>query len=330
MKSLVFALAISAASIARAGPVELSYSLEVRLRSFQVDADLWAGGRLAMKRGDEAGRARYVLDRVVEDPWKFYWSSPGIGSAEVKNATEAVPAAATWAARTAVEKDAETRARARHDRWTKQWGGKRALDQSFVFLVIGPPAGRFAFTSSRAGAVSGVQNRMTDRWLPTGFPDWVAGKPVQGYGFWAADPQPPPWEPHCYHALVEALKLLKTPIATDAQLAAIDAGQKWELTLAAVPEGARAVLETLAPKTKGRLGGAGGAKIPLVTTAAGDAIAIDGKSEAVKVGDGVTMTVERHARARKDAEGVVADRVEVRLDKGSDLRFVLKIGYEPK
>lgn len=315
----LLALVLLAGANAHAAPAEVTFELKAKIRSFSVDADLWAGARLGFDADpQEGGGTKFALTRVAESPWKFYWVSPAVGSAEAKFATEATFAEASWPARQAAEKDAETRGRAKHAEWTKAWGGKRPFDQAFTFFVIGAPAGRFRFESSPTGAVGPVTNRLTNRWLPNGFPDWVAGKGEQGYAFWANDAQPPAWEPHTWHAVEKALRLL----ACDAlQQGVVAAAASWTKECPALTAGARDVVETLAPKTKGRLA------LDAPKSLQFQSFLRDGRLESTGTSGGAKPVVVR--KVVSDGARIRSDQLSLELaDGGAEIR--LQIGWALK
>lgn len=318
MRALATTLLLLCPSLTWAAPTDLSYDLEVRIRSFKVDADLLAGARLEMDATPHAGGTRLVLRRPVEHPWKFYWVAPVVGREEVKFASEVSLPAATWDARKKADAAADRRGRELWSKWQKEWKGKRAFDQAFSFYVIGSPRGRFVVEAPAGGGVSKANNRVTDRWLPTGFPDWVAGKKVEGYAFWADDPSPPEWEPHTYDALAAAVKLLSTPV------------REGEVVHPDVAGAARQVLETLVPKTKGQFGGR--ADVPLTMTASteGERRVLEGTSAPVKVAGQSGMSLVLHRRTVLEADGrPLSDHARVELKKGSELSLKLSVGWGP-
>lgn len=316
MRVLAIGLLLLCPALASAAPVELSYDLEVRIRSFKVDADLMSGARLEMDASPHAGGTRLVLRRPVEDPWKFYWVSPVVGREEVKFASELSLPAATWDARKKAEAAADRRGRALWAKWQRAWKGKRAFDQAFSFFVIGSPRGRFIVEAPAGGGVSKVVNRVTDRWLPTGFPDWVAGRKVEGYAYWANDPSPPEWEPHTYDAMAAATKLLSVPVSEGSVVHPDVAGA------------ARHVLETLVPKTKGQFGGRADVPLTMTATSEGERRILEGTSAPVKVAGQSGMSLVLHRKTVLEPDGrPVSDRMRVELTKGGELSLKLSVGW---
>lgn len=315
---------------------ELFYGLQVRLRSFKVDADMLAGGKLAM-RGQPAkdGSVTLALERPVTHPWKFYWVSPAIGAAEVKCASEVTLSEGTWQARAEAEKEAERNALKQHAAWTSQWGGKKQFDQSFTFFVIGAPKARFNSQLSRGGKLTGISNRMTHRWLPGGFFDWLEKRPQEGYGFWAKEDRPPDWQPHCYHAFAAALKLLEQDAlksGSPEQTASLGLNGRFVSAFPDLPQRTRAVLETLVPRTKGEFSGSGSPSgQATVTELTDDWLGVTTAIAPMKVdgGDGVQLKLTRRSRFDRRRGHMAADRCDVEIWKGDNPKLSLQVGYGP-
>ncbi len=232
---------------------EVWYRLKALVRSPRIDADIRAGGRLLMSVNPKAGNTqRLSLVAPLEDPWKLYWVDPlGPFGQETKVAMVTALPQGSWDALATTREKIERIGREHHTVWLQDADPKRPLDGVFGFLVIGPARDRFAIDFAPEGTVEKVTNRLTDRWLPGPFDQFVgreAGKNLtKGYWFWNdREAMPPDWEPHTYRALAAALELLALPLP-DPQ--AGEATILWEDP----EEIATRVLATLAPKA--RLGG---------------------------------------------------------------------------
>lgn len=330
----MFAVAagLLAPAVARA-QADLWYELRLRVRSFQADADLWAGARLRMSESvEEDGRRVLELVEPLEDAWKLYRISPLLGRNELKHAAELTLPEGSWSARLSAESRAEELARQRYEVWRRQWGIVQEFDQAFSFFIIGAPARRFSVRVHEDGATREVQNRLTHRWLPTGFPDWLAGAAEEGYGFWADDARPPHWEPHGYHALASALELLDTSPLKDGSpgaTLALAAGERYRVHVPSVPERTRAVLETLHPPARGRFRGRGEGELDLVVVEVKKGgVRLRGRSgwRAAQEGGGLEYRLSRRARVSLP-EGLVGDEVEVELRRGRDAELRLVVGW---
>lgn len=292
-----------------ATPVELSFDLEVHVRKFVIDADLLGGARLQMEQKGE----KIVLQTPIEHPWKLYRVSPLVGPAEVKYASDVSFDEVSWEERKAAQEAADRRGRTL---W-KRHGEKHGFDQAFIFYVIGSPKGRLVVERRTGGGVSKVTNRVTDRWLPTGFNDWINGKPVEGYAFWEDAPKPD-WEPHTYDALVAALSLLSVPVAEGPVLHPNVAGQ------------ARGVMETLMPVTRGRTSWKGDVTLTMAATRAGENTVFEGTSARVNVDGEKDLFLTLHRKTLLDSERVpVSDEVRVELTQGRTMSLKLSVGYKP-
>lgn len=310
MRCLATILLLLVPAVTSAAPVELSFELEVHVRKFVIDADLLAGARLQM----ESTGTELVLQTPIEHPWKLYRVSPLVGPAEVKYASDVSLPIVSWTDREKAEEAADRRGR---DLW-KRHGEKNEFDQAFIFYVIGAPEGRFVVEQAPRGGVSKVTNRVTDRWLPTGFVDWVNGKPVEGYAFWANEPQPPDWQPHTYDALAEALRLLSVPVSEGRVVHPDVAGQ------------ARAVMETLMPMTKGRTSWHRDVALKMTATRDGENTVFEGRSGLVKVDGESGLRLTLYRRTTLDPQGLsVSDEVRVELKKDKELSLKLSVGYRP-
>lgn len=318
--------------------VELRYELRVRIRSLRIDADLWSGGRLVMAADPNGsdGTTTLRLVRVLEHPWKLWWVSPLVGFGELKYAEEIALDSGTWASRMRAESATQSRGRLRWEQWRREWGGNADLDQSFAFYIIGSPRGRWRTLLGPTGEIQTVVNRLTHRWLPNGFTDWLAGNPREGYGFWADDPEPPAWEPHAYHAFAEALRLLSVSAIPASGWTPID-GARWEVRHRELVSGARQVLETLAPATRGRVPGSGDALFQyVVEEGEGGRFVIRGDTGPSLVeGSGGMLKgdLELHAErvlewapsARPLAGSVVADDLRVMIGRGEQVSLEIRV-----
>lgn len=309
-RAAVLALTLIA-SQATAEPVEVFFELELHLRSFTVDADVLAGGRLLMREGEGGA---LVLERVLEHPWKLYRVSPLVGREEVKYATDVTLEPASNEGRARAEAEAD--ARGRHF-WTGQ-NIDVPFDQAFVFFVLGPPEGRFRIEPGSGGGVRRVSNHMTDRWLPDGLAEALSARPVEGYAYWESAREPPEWSPHAYDAFVKALALLQGPLHAGPA--------RHRGTIGQVAD----VVETLLPKARGRFQGQGDVTIAMTLEADGVERVFEGTSArmAVPGGKGLDVVVSRRARLAPGGASV-ADEVRVEMTKRRELSLKLRVGFEP-
>lgn len=347
ISALLLAIGLSCAfpTPANAEEYELRYEVRVRIRSLRLDADLWSGGRLALASvNDASGVSTLRLSRVLEHPWKFWWVSPLIGSSEVKYAEEVTLDAGTWASRRVAEQAVRSRSRLRWERWRREWGGDAELDQAFSFHLIGDPSGRWLTRIGQAGEVLSVTNRLTHRWLPTGFADWLEGRPQEGYGFWADDPEPPEWEPHAYHAFADALRLLEVPALPFERSRPADEsirhdrslpspGDEWEVRHPNLPNAARRVLETLAPATKGRFDVSGTAVLRFrAEDGPNGRLVVRGESPLTRV-PGKERFEHRSRRELvidRATGRVLADELQVEIRRGEQASLEIEVARIPR
>lgn len=236
-------------------PWEAWYSVSARVRSLRVDADLVAGGRLAMvERAASSGKLVLSLDEVLEHPWKLYWVDPfGPIGTEVKVASVVTLPEATWEGLARAEEESERSALDRHRAWFETAQRPRALDGTFAFLVIGDAKDRFRIEVAPDGRLAGVTNHLTDRWLPGPFDQFVNAtanrSPGVGYWFWnRGEEVPHGYEPHTYRALAAALELLALEVPA---AGAFGSSAPEPLVWRQVRERALRVLSTLAPRLDG-------------------------------------------------------------------------------
>ena len=222
--ALLSALLLAAPAAAQPEPppgYEVYYRLAASVRHWRADTDLLAGGRLWMNTTDtSSGEIVLRLAEVLESPWKFYWIDPvGPYGTEVKVATVETLSEGTWEQLKAARERAGAFGRRTFESWLH--GGQQAVEfnGTFSFVVIGPAQNRFEIRLDRSGEVAEVRNRLTDRWLNGPFDDhfraWERQRPddsKHGYWFWnQGEENPFPYEPHTYHALEVALRLLAGP-----------------------------------------------------------------------------------------------------------------------
>ncbi|MBI3893887.1 MAG: hypothetical protein HY303_20400 [Candidatus Wallbacteria bacterium] len=313
--------------------VDLEYSLRARLRSFLVKADFWAGGKLLMDaRRQPDGRTLLSLARVEEQPWKFMWFAPKAIGAQAGYAADVTLAAGTWPARKAAEGLVEKRAREVHRQWQQEWQGTQPLNWFFQFYIIGDPLGRFSTAIEPGGRVSATTNRMTGRWLPRGFQNWLDGKAEEGYGYWGEEPQPPEYAPRCYEAFAQAMELLSHPVlpASAGPGRLPDAGSRYSLVYAGELDAGRKVLETLAPKARDRFKGTCTFEMSGVV-GSGDSASVTLRSPPVKPADGqgIEARFSREAVLDRRTLECARDRAHLELSKGSESSLVLDVGYRP-
>jgi hypothetical protein len=326
---------------------ELHFSVDAAVDAATLKADVEAGGRLLMRRRERAGAAQTLaLLSPIEHPWKLFWVDPlGPFGEEVKLGAEVTLPAGSWEAlaeaRAAVDRFGEETYR----QWAARSHSRRPFDGAFAFVVIGPPDGRFEAEIAPSGRLVAVTNRMTDRWLGEDFDrlakNWQAAvregtRPPEGYWFWNhGEAEPPVFEPHAYHALAAALELLALPVFPDddpGAAAALGAGGHYRLDLADVAGRARRVLETLAPKTRGRLAAAGSAAADFTVEEASPArLVVAGRTQGAAVGEGgeaATLDFRRRVVYDLDRHFAVSDAVTV-VVAAPDGRLEVAVGYEP-
>ncbi|MEE8367660.1 MAG: hypothetical protein V3S30_05035, partial [Thermoanaerobaculia bacterium] len=238
-----------------AGAFELYFELTSSIRTVKLDADLWAGGKLLMRgRRQTDGTLTLTYVRAIESPWKFYWIDRlGPGGDEVKLASVVTLNEASWEAlKTARDRNAAFGAEI-HQKWEALTGKHRELDGTFVFVVIGDAEGRFDVTIRPSGELTRIHNRLTDRWLTGPFDRWIgtwgfprtSDKSPQGYWFWNhGETLPFSYEPHTYHGLAAALKLLMQPLPRLLDDSTTETAMDWENPLHL----AHSVLKTLGPR----------------------------------------------------------------------------------
>lgn len=325
----------------------LSFRLEAEVASAALDAWVEAGGELRMeRRAGPGGDLTLSLLQPLEHPWKLYAVDPaGPAGDEVKLAAEVLLPEVSWEALAVARREADRFGAEKHRSWSERSGARRPFNGAFAFLVIGPPDGRFRAEIGADGRLRAVVNRMTDRWLPGDFDRLVAAwrapadgaGPPQGYWFWnRGEAEPPAWEPHAYDALAAALALLALPVFPQAGAEAAAArgeGGIYSLQLAEVAGRARRVLETLAPRTRGRLPGAGGAaarfRVEAVTP---QRLVVAGEVAKARLGGGrdtSTLTFLRRTAYDRRRRQVEADRVRVGL-QAPGARLTVEIGYRPE
>ena len=313
--------------------LELSFEAKGKIRSSMVDADIWAGGRLLMTAsGAPGGGTSLKLVRPLDDPWKFFWVNPVIGEQFVNCGSEVAVSAPTWPARTAAEQRASQRGLRQYQLWKQQWGGTRPFKNSFAFYVIGDPAHRLQASVGAGGAVSGVVNRLTQRWLPNGWWDWMAGHPQEGYGFWAHDAAPPEWEPHAYHGFVAAMALLaKDALANGSadQTIALGSGGTFVTQYYDVPTVGGRVLTTMFPRAAGHVHGTGAPQLKSTVTLDPQFVRIAGHTGWLRTSDGYQYSLTRLSRYDRTQARLVSDHVEAELKMADNNWVSLSVGYDP-
>lgn len=326
---------------------EISFRLEARLDTATLEADLEAGGRLWMRRKDRpGGPVTLSLVQPLEHPWKLYAVDPvGPAGDEVKLAAVVTLPEGTWEALEAAREEVRRFGEEKHRRWAARTGSERPLDGTFAFVVIGPPRGRFTAEIGADGRLRSVTNHLTDRWLPQDFDrlakDWQAaekagGRPPEGYWFWnQGEAEPPPWEPHTYHALAAALELLELPLfpGDDPEAAARRGeGGTYTLELPGVAEKIRRVLETLAPKSRGRLAGSGAATARFtVEEATPERLVVAAEVAGAQVGEGrqaATVTLHRRLAYDRRRRQVETDQLQATLESPGG-RLSVEVGHQP-
>ena len=313
--------------------LELAFEVKGKIRSSMVDADIWAGGRLSMAAsGAPGGATTLKLVRPLDDAWKFFWVNPVIGSQFVNCGSEVAVSAPTWPARAAADKRASDRGQHQYQLWTQQWGGKQPYKNSFAFYIIGDPRDRVQATVSPGGTVGGVVNRLTQRWLPNGWSDWMAGHPQEGYGYWASDAHAPDWEPHAYHGFIAAMALLgKDALANGSadQTIALGSGGTFVTSYYDVPTLGGRVLTTMFPRAAGHVHGTGAPQLRSTVTLDPQFIRVAGHSGWLTTSDGYQYSLTRMARYDRSLGRLVSDHVDVELKMAADNWVSLTIGYDP-
>lgn len=312
--------------------VILSYKVETRIRTRAVDADLWAGGALVMEASRTNGELALALKSVREHPWKFYRFDPLIGRSETKFGTMVTLPERSWKARAEADRETSERARATWQRWRDEWGGDDDLDGSFAFFVVGDIAKRFRVEVAPGGRVASIANNVTDRWVPNGLALWLSGQPVEGYAYWADDPQPPEWRTHTYDALAVALELLAQPALPGddpGSIGDLRPGATFEHRHPRLVETTTSVVETLAPAAKGRLDATGsGVFVYRVADAGSGRIALTGEASREK--KGLLIRATRSLVLEAPSGLPVSDRMQVEMVRGRDLLIRVEVAYAPE
>ncbi len=315
---------------------EVTFSVVARIRSFAADADYWAGTRLLMgaeQAQAPGGHLALALAGDPEAPWSFYWYKLPMQSPKTGSSAEVSPGAPNWEARRAAERRAETQVRERHREWQRGSGKRDALAFFAPMLVIGAPEGRFRFQLSPSGAVHGIENRVTDRWLPDGWSRWMSGGSETGLGSWEAAGDPPGYAPNGYAALAHALGFLATtpyPAGGPSAARRRPAPGTWQRTVAGIPELAFRTFETLVPKAAGRFEGRGSPTLSYrLEASTGTRLAVAGDSGelAVEGAEGVTYRITRAAAVDASSLAPLEDQVRFAAQRGSDETLEMRIGY---
>lgn len=326
---------------------EISFRLEARLDTATLEADVEAAGRLWMRRKDRVGGpVTLSLVQPLEHPWKLYAVDPlGPAGDEVKLAAVVTLPEGSWEALEAAREEIRRLGEEKHRQWAASTGSDRPLDGTFAFVVIGPPAGRFNVEIGADGRLRSVTNHLTDHWLPEDFDRlakaWQAaeregGRPPEGYWFWnQGEAEPPPWQPHTYHALAAALELLELPLfpGDDPEAAARQGeGGSYRLELPEVAEGIRRVLETLAPKAKGRLAGSGAATARFtVEEVTPERLVVAAEVAGAQVGEGrqaATVTLHRRLVYDRRRRQVESDQLQATLEAPGG-HLSIEVGHQP-
>ena len=332
--ALVLGVAGAMAALAPAQPppqlpearYELSFELEAEVTSRRVDAELVAGARLLMTSYRSAGgELSLSLERVLEAPWKLYHVNPaGPFGEETKLGAVITLPDASWKTLEARRREARRLAMERHAAWAEGRTSTPALDGAFAFVVIGPSRDRFEVQIEAGGRVREVRNRLTDRWLSGPFDRFIGAwgasgeqpDAPEGYWFWnQGESEPFDYEPHTYHALAEAVRLLDLPLPAD-RSAAVD----WPTAVS----DAHSVAERLVPKTAGLFG-----------EGAALSASVERREEPegrvlvrLAAEDGQGTSVRRETVFLPGESGVLSDRIEVAVAREKrSLRLV--VGYEP-
>ena len=327
----LFLVAGTGGTSAFASDYEVWYRLSARVRSVRADADLEAGGRLAMAAEPATGDGLALsLREVRESPWKLFWVDPlGPLGEEVKVGSVITLPDASWEALESQRSAARAEARRRHVEWLEHADRPRDLDGSFAFVVIGHPRDRFTVEIGGDGPVESISNAMTARWLPGPFDQFVgswgttprAAQSLQGYWFWNdGDTAPPGFEPRTYRGFRAALELLPLPLtaAAEAKSDFVD----WPEEEAS----AIGVLRTLAPQATFPEPNTRGSTRHLRLRSSGTA---NGglRLEVSPQGPGAGPDVERET-VFSSAGRPVSDRIRVRVKAGRRAVLVVEAGYQ--
>jgi hypothetical protein len=316
----------------------LTIHLRARVRSFSVDADIWAGGSWKMRTttGPD-GQVTFSLVDSLLSPWRFYWVDPAGPFGELAwGGTVGFLPPHGPGVREGVDSAAMQFIQGVYQDWRSQ-GGDFRLDGNDSFYVFGDPADRFRFAVLPDGRQAGpVTNLLTHQWVSDGVARWEAGAPVPGYGFGQVMSEPPEsYEPHLYHALVEAVRLLRLSVmAGDSpeQTAALGAGADYTRPLGSAPKGAFGVLKTLVPQVAKTVSPREDLSFAhrVVAVDAGTLRVAADTGSGVSMGDSVKGRVRRETRYDRTQGHVVADALEFDLKRGGSAQsLVLRIGYGP-
>lgn len=313
-------------------PYRLAFSLKGKVRGLAVDADFWAGAELDLAgRTDRAGRLQLDLVAPRTAPWRFYWYKLPLQSPKAGYSCEVSPAAGTWPARKAAEDAAERHAREVHRTWQGVSRRRDPLDYVLRFLVIGDPAGRFGFPTDPRGGVGEASNRMTGRWLPRGWDDWVAGRPEEGYGFWEVAEAEPSFAPRLYAGLAKALGLLAAPALPAGPAPA--PGARYALDTPGVTEAAFASFETMVPKAAGQFSGGGSPRLEYRAEGGprrGLTVEGDSGEQPTTGASGVRYRYRRTLVRGPGAGPIEANRASFEAWRSADERLEVEIGYRTR
>ncbi len=325
--------------------VELSFELDARVETPALDATVRAAARLLMESERKSdGGVRLSLLEPLAPAWKLYTVDPaGPLGEEAKLGAVVTLAEPSWEALAQASDEVDRLGRDQHRRLADAGLARLPFDGSFAFVVIGPPRGRFLVEVARSGRVTSAVDRLTDRWLPGDLDAHLAAwrqaeaakrAPPHGYWFWNhGETRPFPWEPHTYHALAAALDLLALPLFPDddAERAAA-LGSSYALGQERVAETARRVLETLAPKVRGKLLGEGGGSALFHVSAVSEReVVVEGGFDVPLSGARSADTRLRFSRRAvfdRTARQTHSDEVEVELTSAA-AKLALRVGYHP-
>lgn len=317
---------------------ELYFELTASMRTVKLDADLWAGGKLLMRGRRQAdGTLTLTYVRAIESPWKFYWIDRlGPGRGESKLASVVTLNEASWEAlKMARDKNSAFGAEI-HQQWQEVTGKHRELDGTFAFVVIGDAEGRFAVTIRPSGEVTRIRNRLTDHWLTGPFDRWIgtwggqrtstefpksleSRESERGYWFWNhGETLPFSYEPHTYHGLAAALKLLMQPLPRLLDDSTIETTMTWENPLHL----AHSVLKTLAPKLHRPTPAQTSVSVTI------ELAEQDHTAYAVLSMPDQGLHLRRITRFSHDWRGPTSDDVEVQIQRPDD-SLKLTVGYQP-
>lgn len=347
-----------AANGGASGLWETWYSVSARVRTKRIDADLEAGGRLAMAGLESpAGGLSLSLSEVLEHPWKLYWVDPlGPVGEEIKVASVVTLREASWDALAAAEAENKISAAERHRKWSAAAQRPRELDGSFAFVVVGDARNGFRIEITPKGRVAHVVNRLTDRWLFGPFDQFV-GKPAPedseerraapapvGYWFWNhGEEEPHGYEPHTYHAFAAALALLslELPPVSQPGVSAEEAVTWWRyeqrvirvLSILAPRIDASSFPGTLPAQTRMRVTREAlptGASRLVLTSAAGPSQAEPSDRPGRSPADAGRLTAEVERQTVFSSEGrPVSDWTRVKIAAIGGGSLEVEVGYRP-